>query len=395
MASLLVSAGEQSGDRAAAAVLRHLPRDVRAFGLGGDACAHAGMTLDAHLRDLTALGTQELATRMPNIARARSTLKARVKEERPRAALLVNYTGFNASLLRFLGEMGVEVLWYGAPQIWAWGEFRGKRLATSIDKMAVMLPFEEKLWRDLGADARYVGHPAREVTMVPQPVLRDALGTGPRARAVAILPGSRSHEARALLPAMLDGYERVRRQVASLDARILLAPSLDAETTAWARAVAAEARVPIVSAAADAGAALLLSAFDVALCASGTASLEAALARAVPIVLYRVSLLTEALARAVLKTPNIALPNVLLGRRAFKELVQRDVKGETIAAELTQVLEDYDQFLHACDEVERTLGSYTEPSRLVAEMLEPWLSANLPVRKKSGSRTRRTAKSAP
>jgi lipid-A-disaccharide synthase len=187
----------------------------------------------------------------------------------------------------------------------------------------------------------------------------------------------------------------VRRQVASLDARILLAPSLDAETTAWVRAVAAEARVGIVSAAADAGAALLLSAFDVALCASGTASLEAALARAVPIVLYRVSLLTEALARAVLKTPNIALPNVLLGRRAFVELVQRDVKGETIAAELTRVLEDHEQFLLACDEVERTLGANTEPSRLVAEMLEPWLSANLPVRKKSGSRTKRTAKSAP
>ena len=367
---LLVSAGEQSGDKAAAEVLRQLGEP--AFGLGGDACARTGMELTTHLRDLTGMGTYEVASKLPAIVRARARIMRELALRKPWAALLVNYTGFNTSLLSALRTQGVPVLWYGAPQVWAWGLFRGRRIAAKVDQMAVMLPFEQPLWQELGTKARYVGHPATTSTRVPRGVLRDALGLTPHAKAVAILPGSRPHEVRALLPALLAGYERVRSPSASIEARVLVAPSLDTATRAWVTEEAAAARVPITQVDADDGAAFFMPAFDAALCASGTASLEAALARAVPVVVYKVSILTEALARALLTVKNVALPNVLLGERAFPELLQRDVTPRAIAAELMLVLEERDRFLVACDRVERTLGTGHAPAEAVAQMLEPW-----------------------
>jgi lipid-A-disaccharide synthase len=367
---LLVSAGEQSGDKAAAQVLLHL--GTAAFGLGGDACARHGMELTTHLRDLTGMGTYEVASKLPQIVRARSRIMAEVRARKPWAALLVNYTGFNSSLLSFLKKEQIPVLWYGAPQIWAWGRFRGKRIAKGVSKMAVMLPFEEQVWQELGTEARYVGHPATTAARVPRGVLRDALGLAPRAKAVAILPGSRPHEVRSLLPALLEGYERVRRPTASIEARVLVAPSLDSVTRTWVMEKAAAARVPVANMDADDGAGAFLAAFDATLCASGTASLEAALARAIPVVTYKVSALTEALARALLTVKHIALPNILLGERVFPELVQRGVTGRAVAAELMMVLEERDRFLVACDRVEATLGSSHAPAKAVFEMLEPW-----------------------
>jgi lipid-A-disaccharide synthase len=371
---LLVVAGEASGDRAAAAVLSQL-EGVRAFGMGGAALANRGMQLVADLEDTTALGLGEVAARACSIAGAHARLVRAIERWPVRAALLVNYTEYNARLAPRLHARGVRVLWYGAPQIWAWRPGRGLRLRRYVDRMAVVLPFEEALWRSLGVDARYVGHPAREGRFRTRDDARLALGLTQWAPAVAILPGSRPHEVRALLGPMLEGYERVRRDRASLDARVLLAPSLDEHTRAYAASLAAEARVGVYNVNALSGAGVVLRAFDVALCASGTAALEAALARAVPIVAYRVGLATELAARGLLRTPYVALPNVLLGRAAFAELLQRDARPKRFAFELARGLDKRGTLLSACNEVETALGTEATPSRVVARMLSPWLES--------------------
>jgi lipid-A-disaccharide synthase len=371
---LLVVAGEASGDRAAAAVVAHLPPGVRAFGMGGGALAAEGVELVADLRDATALGVVEVARRAVGIARAYALVRAATALRRPSAALLVNYTEFNTRLAKSLWASGTRVLWYGAPQVWAWRSARAIPLRRHLDRMAVMLPFEEALWRRLGVDAHYVGHPALEERRDDRVAARELLGMTPRAWGVAILPGSRPHEVRRLLGPMLVGYEKVRLEHASVDARMMLASSLDPATRAWARATAAAAHVEVVDVDARAGMAYALPAFDAALCASGTASLECALARAVPIVCYRVGLAAELGARAFMKTAHVALPNILLGRAAFPELLQRQATSDRMAEMLATVLRQRESFLGACAEVEGVLGAGSHASRTVARMLEPWLA---------------------
>jgi lipid-A-disaccharide synthase len=377
MNELLVVAGEQSGDRAAASVLAALRAggdEVRAFGLGGGACDAQGMELVADLRDSTALGVGDVAARAHGIARAWLRVARAAKCRKPRAALLVNYTEFNTRLAGRLHERGVRVLWYGAPQIWAWRSKRAEPLRRTIDRMALMFPFEEPLWRERGVDAHYVGHPAVETAWMDRVAAREAMGLTPYARTVAILPGSRPHEVERLLGPMLEAYEKVRNDRASIDGRVLLAPSLDAETRARAMARAAALAVEVIEIDARVGAAPALRAFDAALCASGTAALEAALARAAPVVVYRVDKLTELAARRLLRTSQIALPNVLLGEPAFPELLQRDAQPKKIAQALARALDARNTLVRACERVERVLGEKRTPSREVARMLHPWLA---------------------
>lgn len=377
---LLVVAGEASGDRAGAAVVAHL-KGVKIFGMGGGALEREGVELVADLRDTTALGVGEVARRAYGVARAFARIRAAIARRRPAAALLVNYTEFNSRLASTLWENGTRVLWYGAPQVWAWRSGRVAPLRRHLDRMAVMLPFEEALWRGFGVDAHYVGHPSLEERRGDDaPPLDDArrraremLGMTQLAPAVAIVPGSRPHEVRRLLARMLGAYETVRRDLASIDARVLLAPSLDAKTKAWARATAETFRVDVTDVDARAGMSYTLPAFDAALCASGTASLECALARAIPIVCYRVGLATEPFARAFVTTPWVALPNILLQRTAFPELLQRHASSARMEDALVKVLDERVNYLAACAEVESALGVKYGASREVARMIEPWL----------------------
>jgi lipid-A-disaccharide synthase len=380
-ARLLVVAGEASGDRAAAAVVDALRKrlTVEAFGMGGAASQAAGVAILHDLRETTALGFGAVATHAHALVLAHHRLlgAARARRGRPRAdaALLVNYSEFNSRLAPRLHAMGVHVLWYGAPQIWAWRKGRAASLRRHIDKMAVMLPFEEALWRSHGVDAQYVGHPACEVTALGRTEARRALGLTDRAQTIAILPGSRPHEVHQLLPLMLDAAELVRRDRASIDSRVLLAPSLDLPTREFARAEAQKRKIGTFDVDASQGAGSVLAAFDVALTASGTAALEAALAGAVPVVAYRVGLVTELVARLLVRTPHYALPNLLLDRGAFPELIQRDARPKLMATAVARSLDRRTELLGACAEVLVVLGGERTPGRRVAEMLAPWLSA--------------------
>jgi lipid-A-disaccharide synthase len=373
---LLVAAGEASGDRAAANVVGVLKREaphVRVFGLGGAGLASAGATLLADLRQMTALGIGAVAAKGARIASAHAALVCAARRPSVRAALLVNYTEFNLLLAPRLRALGVRVLWYGAPQIWAWRAARGRAVRASIDRMAVILPFEEELWRSQGVDAHYVGHPSVEVDALSREEARERLELTSRAVAVAILPGSRPHEVRELLPPMLRAFEIVRHDRASVDGRVLLAPSLDAGARRFVVERAEEARVPVFEVGPTRGAGHVLRAFDVSLCASGTAALEATLARAVPVVTYRVGIVTELVARAWLRTPFVALPNVLLRRAAFTELLQREATTPALSRALRRAIDGRRELCLACDEVDRLLGPQRTPSREVSAMLTPWL----------------------
>lgn len=375
---LLVVAGEPSGDRMAAMVAREArARGVRCWGLGGRACDRAGVETVGDAAQTAVMGALDVARRLPAIGGALGRIVVRALREPPAAALLVNFTELNARLGRVLRRLGTRVLWCAAPQAWAWRPGRLRSIGPALDKLAVILPFEEALWRSAGVDARYVGHPSLDVRSPARASLRARLGLGEGA-AVAVLPGSRAGEVARLCRPLCEGAARLLREGSAREARLLVAPWLDARS----RGVAAEAAqltgISIVEGDAEDGAAPLLGAFDVSLCASGTASLEAALAGAAPVVAYRMDPLGFAVARRLVKTPHIGLPNVLLRRRAFPELLQDEVTAERLAAAARGVLARRGEAGALAEELRALLahGSREPFGRRVAGMLfeEGWLS---------------------
>ncbi len=333
MSGLLVVAGEGSGDRIAASALRELrDRDLVSFGLGGTACRAAGMRIVADASSTAAMGISDVARRAPAILGAVRALLDAARRDRPDAALLVDFTELNALLGRWLRARGVRVLWCVAPQVWAWRRSRLRTLGRSLDRLAVVLPFEEPLWRAHGVDARYVGHPALEVPSIPRIAARARLGIVGDARAIGLLPGSRAGEVRRIAPVLAAAARRLLDDRDVDEAVLLEAPALDAAARAALRDAGRSHGVRVAAADPEHGAAPLLGALDAVVCASGTASLEAALAGVPVAVAHRLDPLAWAVARRLVHAPHVALPNVIVGVRAVPELLQRDATPEAVAA---------------------------------------------------------------
>ena len=338
--SVLIVAGEASGDRLAARMARLLREGgVRCFGMGGPASIAAGVELVADLRRSSAMGLTEVAARLPAVATAFARLVIAARDAQPRAAVLVDYTEFNQRLGVLLKGRGVPVLWCVAPQVWAWRPGRTTTVARALDRLAVILPFEVSLWQAAGVDAHYIGHPALDAPAIDGATAQARLGLGMDHPKVAILPGSRPHEVRRHTPLMLDALEELARAGMAVEARLFVAASLDVATRRWLVDRAAQAGVATVDVDADAGASPFLGAFDAALAASGTATLECALAETPPVVVYRMSPLTAAVARRFVRTPFVALPNILLGSEVYPELLHHRAEPVGMARALASVLD--------------------------------------------------------
>ena len=371
---VLVVAGEPSGDRIAAGVARVLARSgVACVGIGGEASARAGVRLIADVRQSAGMGLTEVVTRVPAAIASYARIARFARDMRPRAALLVDYIEHNQLLGRHLRKLGVRVLQYVAPQVWAWRPGRLSTAGRAFDRLAVTLPFEEELWRRAGVDARYLGHPILDVEPRARGEARAALGLAGDRPAVALLPGSRRHEVRRLAPAMSAALGELDRMGRSVDARLLFSHSLDDATARWMRGEAARMGVAVVEVAPEKGASEWLAAFDAALVASGTATLECALAGVPPVIAYRVSALTASVARRVLRVPSIGLPNILLGRRAFPELVQKDARPDRMARELATLLDRRSELEPLALELRQKLAPCSS-GRTSSERIAAWMS---------------------
>ncbi|HMJ55988.1 MAG TPA: lipid-A-disaccharide synthase [Polyangiaceae bacterium] len=360
--SVLLVAGEASGDRMAARIARTLHGvGVHCIGMGGPACRAAGVELVADLRRSAAMGLTEVAARLPAVATAFWRVVRAARDARPEAAVLVDYTEFNLRMGALLKARGVPVLWCVAPQVWAWRPRRMEQVARALDRLAVILPFEAPLWRAQGVDAHYVGHPVLDAPAVDRATARARLGLSTLRPSVAILPGSRPHEVRRHTVPMLAALKELDSAGMGVEARLLVAASLDIKTRRWLAAKGGEGGVRSVDVDADAGTAAYLGAFDAALTASGTATLECALAGAPPVVVYRLSPLTAAIARRIVRTPFVALPNIVLGSGVYPELLDRDVEPRRMARALGTVLERRSTFEPFAHELRARL-SWQRPS---------------------------------
>ena len=377
--SVLVVAGEASGDRIAALTVRGLARSlgapVASYGLGGEASLSAGVELVGEALRTAVMGFGDVAGRLPWLARAGYELVSRVRRRPPRAALLVSFTELSTHLGRWLRGLGVRVLWCVAPQVWAWRSGRLRTLPRSLDRLAVILPFEEALWRRAGVDAHYVGHPSLEAPPCGRGALRAELGLN--RGAIAVLPGSRAGEVFRLAEPLCEAAALLRARGVAESVFLLIAPSLDPAARSHAERVALRYQMKLLPTDPEHGAASLLGAFDLALCASGTASLEAALAGVPAVVAYRLDPLSAALARRLVRVPFMALPNILLNRRAIPELFQADATAALTARAAEGALKHADDAHAVAEELRAILRPPSiEPfGDRVAALMEGWLRA--------------------
>ncbi len=344
---VLIVAGESSGDRHAARVVQALAAlgACRVRGVTGPALAAAGAERVAAMEDLAVIGFTGVLARLPRILRARRALLAAAAEFRPDVALLVDSPGFNFQIGPALKRRGIRIFYYIAPQVWAWHRSRAAQMARWVDRLAVVFPFEARLFGDAGVTTRFVGHPLLEdlEPEVDAATLGRELGLTPGGtRLIGLLPGSRRGEFRAHAPIMV---EAARRLLASPDAgargerrvvALALAPGL--EPGAGEIAAIERAGVRIVR-----GRTRALEAYaECCAVASGTATLEAALFGTPLVIVYRTGALNYAIARRVVKLAHIGLPNIVAGEEVAPELVQHDFTAARLAGLLEGWLGDPD-----------------------------------------------------
>lgn len=362
---VLVVAGEASGDAHAAAVIHALresyPR-LRCYGVGGDALIGEGLEVLAHARELSVVGLSEVLPRIPHILGILRNLARTTRARRPALAILVDSPDFNLRVAKKLRGLGVPILYYIAPQAWAWRRRRVHLLRRLVAQLAVVFPFEEPFFGGFGVPTHFVGHPLCDGAHFPSKAeARAALGLGDApGPIVAVLPGSRTSEVKRHLRPMVEGAARHAPNGTLL---LPVASTLSRARIEAALGDALRARVRLL----DGQSRAALAAADCAIVASGTATLEAALAGTPSVVGYRVSWLTWQIARWLVRTPFVAMPNLLAGRALYPELLQGALTPEAIARALQDVSARADEIREGLRAVREGLGG-PGASRRVADL---------------------------
>jgi lipid-A-disaccharide synthase len=343
---VLLSCGEPSGDLYAGALtreLRALAPDIDVFGLGGPQFTAAGGRAIADFRGLAVTGLTDPIAKIPQLAAARRGLLASARETRPDVFVPIDFWGFNYRLARDLARQKIPVVYYISPQLWATRPWRMKTMREVATLVLVIFPFEEAIYREAGVPVEFVGHPLVDLASPSQSRSDFLAGRGLPASAptVGILPGSRPSEVARILPDLVAAAARIRAQVPGAQFVVARAPNLSDVLFDVLR----DGQLPrtvIVEADTD----TVLASCDVALTASGTATVQAALHDTPMVIVYRVSPWTYRLGRHLLNVSTFGMVNLIAGRKIVPELIQDAFTPEPVAAEAVSMLTDAARAAH-------------------------------------------------
>lgn len=386
--SIMIVAGEASGDKHGASLAQALMRlnpeiSFELFGSGGDEMRAAGVETLVDAREVGIIGVLEIARAIGKLYRAYRTLLSAARSRRPSAVVLIDWPDFNMRLAKKLHREGFKIIYYISPQVWAWRRYRIRALRRNVDRMLVILPFEEEFYKRAGLEVRYVGHPLSEAvcTTASREEFCRRHGLDPARPIIALLPGSRHKEIHFHLPAMLDAAIRLRSfrfgnqdsgseiqmrpivheasnqksQISNFKSRIST-PQFVVPLASTVRQEDVEAPIREARQAARVGASgeadqlcvtvvegdtyNALGHSEFAVVASGTATVEAALARTAMVIIYRGSELNWRLIRPLIHLDTFGMVNLIAGRHIVPELMQHEATGEKIAREATAILSD-------------------------------------------------------
>ena len=333
----------------------------------------AGVRILFTSSEMAVVGLTEVLSRLATVTRAYLRLKSLLRTDRPALLILMDYPDFNLRLARAAKRFRVPVLYYISPQVWAWRKGRVETIRRYVDRMAVILPFEQDFYRERRLPVEYVGHPLLEE--IPADLDRDtaraALGLQQAGPVIALLPGSRKEEVTNLLPLMIEGAKKIRSKYENLKC---LLPRASTVPSGLIEGLLKKSSLEIQVTQGDVY--RVLKASDMALVASGTATLEAAILEVPMIIVYRVSFFSYWIGRMVIRVPSIGLVNLVAGEDVVPELIQGDVTPERLAREAIDILEQGDKrsaMLKKLRALREKLGqgrASEKTARIALEMIE-------------------------
>lgn len=373
MYKIMISVGEASGDLHGASVanaLKQIQPDVRLVGMGGKAMRDAGVDIIYDIADLGVIGFVEVLKNLRRLFQLRDMLADYMRQERPDVLVVIDYPDFNMRLAKIAKELGIPVISYISPSAWAWRKGRAKDVGKIVDRVAAIFPFEADVYREAGANVTFVGHPLLDIVK-PALTKEEALryfNADPARHKVLLMPGSRKQEILGLLPVMMEAAERIVENVPDCQFFLPIASTISREML---QDITSKYSVPVELTSGytyD-----LMGICDVAVAASGTATLETSLMGTPTVIIYTVARLTYFLAKFLVKIPHIGLPNIIAGRRIVPELLQDQVNASNITLETVRLLTDTTvraETLTSLAEVREKLGSTGAVNRVAEVILE-------------------------
>jgi lipid-A-disaccharide synthase len=372
---IMIVAGEQSGDLHGSNLVKAMRRidpTLLFYGIGGRKMKEAGVELMADSADMAVVGLTEVAGKLAMILSVMRRMKQALKEQKPALLILIDYPDFNLRLGKAAKKNGVPIFYYISPQIWAWRKGRIRKIRIIVDKMAVILPFEEQFYRQADMDVTFVGHPLLDVVKKKYPrsealkkfKLQEGITT------IGLLPGSRKGEVARLLPVMVKAAGILMRNRPPLQFVLPLADGLDRECV---EAIIRRESVPVSVIPNDIYDVIGVS--DIAVVASGTATLETALLGTAMVIIYKVSPLSYRIGAKIISVTHIGLANLIAGKTIVPELIQHDANPERIAAEVMGMLgnaERMQRIKEELNEIREKLGSpgaSDKAARLACDLL--------------------------
>ncbi len=334
---ILIIAGEVSGEMHGAALVTELKNsnsNLEFFGIGGTNMINAGVKTLQNIKNMAFLGFVEVVKHLPFILKVEKVILDFVKLNKIKLAILIDYPGFNLRIAKKLNKLGVKVVYYISPQIWAWHQSRIKKIKTSVDQMLVVFPFEEKFYIDGNVPVEYVGHPLVERIEQFNFKLKNEFfkELGIEKEIFLILPGSRKHEIEKHLPELIKSADIISCKN-NLQTIVACSENLDEE---YLQQFISSDDVKIVKG----NTYNLLKHSKFGIIKSGTSTLEAAIIGLPFVVIYSTSKLTYELAKRLVKIDHIAMPNIIAGKTVVREFIQSEVNAELISDYIESLLND-------------------------------------------------------
>ena len=359
--TIMIVAGEASGDMHGANLVRemlNLDPMLNFYGIGGNRLRKEGVELLANASDMAVVGLTEVVSKLGSILKIMGMMKRSLDERRPDLVILIDYPDFNIPLAKAARKRGIKVFYYISPQVWAWRKSRIGQIKKMVSKMAVILPFEVETYRQKGFEVNYVGHPLLDMVKLnySKQESRKKFGLSEDEITIGILPGSRTSEVRILMPELMRAAQILKREMPDLQFVLPLADTLE-ETSVTEIISGFNVKVKVVSGHTYD----VISCADLALVASGTATLETALLGVPMIIVYKISLLSYFIGRLFVHVKNIGLVNIIAGKTIVPELIQGDASGKRIAAESLSILKNGERRQKMIKELEAIRARLGEP----------------------------------